>query len=241
MRAVLVLWMLVVCRYFCRVRAVRPTEWSAVSDPGAGNQRGVDIIMHSKLFTKQQGHDTVLLFEPIGTGPAATTVATKHSTYSTDALQSSVTPSPAHHYSPHPHTAAATATDLQRSAVTPSPVPYYSPQHQVATDLSKSPAHHVSPPHVNPSHTPQHHQVTYHPHGATHTPSHTPQHYSSPQHHTPQHQPHPRGSLEHRTFLLDEDMEGQKADGTMPLVQQNRRDMPRNPFVLELEEEFLWC
>ncbi|XP_071788407.1 mitogen-activated protein kinase kinase kinase 9-like isoform X2 [Asterias amurensis] len=176
----------------------------------------------------------------LGTGPAASNATPKHSTYSSDASQSSVSPSPAHHYPQAAAAAAAAAaatagTDMQRGAVTSSPAHYYSPHHQAAaTDLSKSPAHHLSPQHS------QHHQSPHHPQGATNTPSHTPQHYATQQHHTPQHYPNPRGTLEHRTSLLDVDVEGQKADGTRPLVQQNKRGgLPRKPSVLELEEEFL--
>ena len=33
-----------VCRYFCQVRAVWPTEWSAVSNPGVGNQRFCNYV-----------------------------------------------------------------------------------------------------------------------------------------------------------------------------------------------------
>ncbi|XP_022083042.1 mitogen-activated protein kinase kinase kinase 11-like [Acanthaster planci] len=173
---------------------------------------------------------------PLGASPAAAATATpKHSTYTSDVSLSSVTLSPAHHYQ------AAGGAEMPRPTATPSPAHYYSPHHQGASELSRSPAHHYLPPHANPSHTPQHHQSP-HPHVGGQTPSHAAQHYTSPQHqhHTPLHTPHhqPR-SLEQRTSLLDEDVVGQKADDTMPLVREGQENKPRKLSVLELEEEFL--
>ncbi|XP_038076025.1 mitogen-activated protein kinase kinase kinase 10-like [Patiria miniata] len=165
---------------------------------------------------------------PLGPSPAAASVTPKHSTHSSDVSLSSVTPSPAHHYQ------AAGGAEMQRSTATPSPAHYY---HQGASELSRSPAHHYLPPH-----TPQHHQSPHHPHVGSQTPSHAAQHYTTPQHqphHTPSHTPHHHRVLEHHPSLLDEDMAGQKADGTMPLVREGHETKPRKASVRELEEEFL--